>query len=151
MELFLYKTSDSNNKISKKISDEIKLVGDIRAECSILNPIIEIETTLNISTFNYAKITEFNRYYFITDIVAVNNKFWKISLKCDVLMTYASEILDLNVNVLRNPSQFNLMLEDNQLNTYADTRTQCYNFPQSLTSSSDNQFKYYLTVIGGAS
>lgn len=149
MNIQLYKTKDSNNKISKSLTDELTFTGFLRQECSILNPTIEIETDLNISDFNYVKIVDFNRYYFITDITVVNNKLWKVSLRCDVLMSYASDILDLNVNVVRNSSSFNLMIDDNQLNTYSDDRIQCYNFPQSLLSGSDNQFKYYLAVIGG--
>lgn len=123
--------------------------GFLLNECSILNPIIEIETDVNLSTFNYAVIDDFYRCYFITDITVVSDRFWKLTLKCDVLTTYSEDIRNLQANVLRNSSLMNLMLEDNALNTYSDERVQCINFPNSLTSNSNNQFKYYLAVIGG--
>ena len=149
MKLYLFKTADNNNKLSKKLTDEILLTGTLRTECSVLNPVIEIETPISIANYNYARVEEFNRYYFITDITAVTNTLWKISLKCDVLMSYELQIKSLKANIVRNSDDFNLMLEDSQLNKYADERTQCYNFPKALTPVSDNQFKYYLTLIGG--
>ena len=149
MTITLCKTADENIKVIKTLSDHITLVGALRSECSILNPTIEIETDLNISNYNYAIINEFGRYYFITDITVINHKLWKLSLKCDVLHTYSDDIFKLQVNVLRSYSSVNLMLEDKELNTYSDDRVQCINFPKALTSTSNNQFKYYLAVIGG--
>ena len=151
MNLFLYQTSDPNNKLNKSLNSEIALTGVLRSECSVLNPTIEIETTVNISTYNYAYIQEFSRYYFITDIVAVGNNLWKVSFKCDVLMTYAYDIKGLTAIIKRQKTEFNLMLQDNILPTYADDRVQCFNFPSSLTPLSGNQFKYYLTLVGGGS
>ena len=148
MEIRLYNNSKSANTIKKTLSEALTLTGVLRGECSILNPVIEIDVDVNINNYNYAYVVEFSRYYFISDITVVNNKLWKITLHCDVLMTYASDIRKLNVNVLRNSSSYNLLLEDNQLNTYADERVQCINFPNSLTPVA-NQFKYYLTLIGG--
>lgn len=148
MNLLLYQTTHPNNQLKKGFNATINLSGTLRTECSILNPTIEIETTTNISKYNYAQIPDFNRYYFITDIVAVSNNLWKVSLKCDVLMSYANDIRKLKGNILRQKIEFNLMLADNQLNTYADDRTQCFNFPNSLTPSA-GQFNYYLTVVGG--
>lgn len=148
MNISLYQTSSSNNTLFKSLASEKTLQGILRSECSVLTPIIEIETDTNISAYNYAYIGDFGRYYYITDIVAVTDRLWKVSLKCDVLMSYANEISSLQVNVKRQKTEFNLMLEDNQLPLYADDRIQCYNFPISLTIS-PNQFKYYLTLVGG--
>ena len=149
MKITLCKTADENIRIKKTVTDKFDIEGCLLGECSILSPTIEIETELNLSSFNYAIIEAFNRCYFITDITVMYNKMWKISLKCDVLTTYSVDILNLQANILRNPDRCNLMLEDNQLNIYADDRVQCINFPNSLTSTSNNQFKYYLAVIGG--
>lgn len=151
MKIVLYKTADENIRVTKSLTDSMELIGFLRGECSVLNPTIEIETDTNITNYNYARIEDFNRYYFITDIVSVNNKFWKVSMRCDVLMTYSSDIKDLTANIKRQKTDFNLMLEDNELSIYADDRVQCFNFPHSLTPISGNQFKYYLTLIGGGS
>lgn len=148
MKIILYKTSDENNKVIKTFSAQIELSGTLHSECSILNPIIEdIKPPENISSFNYAFIEDFNRYYFITDISVINNQLWKISLRCDVLMSYAEDIMQLDVNILRNIYDYNLMIEDTKLPTYSDDRIQCFNFPKTLTNKGN--FKYYLTLIGG--
>ena len=158
MKIILYKTADENVKLRKTLSEPIELNGTLRAECSVLNPSIEVEKVDSIegekvgsiATYNYAYIEDFGRYYYITDIVAVTDKFWKISLKVDVLMSYGDDILQLEANVLRNEYDFNLMLDDKQLNRYADDRVQCVNFPVTLSGSvNTGGAKYYLTLIGG--
>lgn len=156
MQIILYKTASEDNRITKVLSDEKQFFGFLRAECSILTPTLEIETTENLCNFNYAFIEDFNRYYYITDIVGVSNNIWKISFRCDVLMSFNAQIRSLYANILRQKTDFNLMLEDKQLPTYADDRTQCFNFPFPLTSYSvspsldhANNFHYYLTVVGG--
>jgi hypothetical protein len=148
MFISLYKTSDSNNTLYKTLNNQKQLEGVMRAECSVINPKIVIETSDNISTFNYVHIPEFNRYYFIVDITSVSEHLWEISLRCDVLMSYRESIINLDVNVLRNQREFNLMLNDNQLPVYADDRVQVYNFERTLTVT-PGQYHYYLTVIGG--
>ena len=41
---------------------------------------------------NYCYIPEFNRYYYIEDIVSINNNLWQLILKVDVLMSWKKEI-----------------------------------------------------------
>jgi hypothetical protein len=162
MKIILYTTADENIKVNKTLNNSKELYGTLREECSVINPIIEIES-VNISNYNYCYIEDFNRYYFIIDIIAVNNKFWKITLHCDVLMSYADSIKKLEAKILRNTNEYNLMLEDNQLNRYVDDRIQTFNFPNSLTIKQDNTdnpptdsteipfdtYHFYLTLIGG--
>lgn len=64
---------------------------------------------------NYAYIPDFNRYYFVTDIVSVRSGLWLFKLKCDVLMSFKDDIYDLECIVARNETTYNLMLSDSKM------------------------------------
>ena len=97
----LFKTASENNRVVKVLTDEKQLSGELRNQTSVLNPTIRIESADNISGYNYCYISEFGRYYYITDIVSVRTNCWVVSLRCDVLMSYKNEIQSMNV-ILNN-------------------------------------------------
>lgn len=74
---------------------------------SITNPVITIEREAIerpfVYTFNYAYISDFNRYYFIDDITSVNN-LWVFRMSVDVLASYKSAILSSSQYVVRSSS-----------------------------------------------
>lgn len=143
----LYNCGDENNKITKSdLTDIIQLTGTFRGEVSVMNPVVQIETSTNISGYNYAYISDFGRYYFITDIKAVRNGLWQLSLKVDVLMTYHTEILALSAVIRRNENLFNLYLNDNQYQTLNYSRIQTKLFPNGF-----GDWNFVLTTVGKGS
>ena len=112
----LYKNTAENNRVNK--FDYLTQVGEIdgylREETSIVNPVIILEYE-NVVDFNYVYISTFNRYYFVTEIKSVRTNLWRISLKCDVLMTYRDTILNYECFVARNETDYNEKIEDNYL------------------------------------
>lgn len=144
----LFKTNSENNRVVKTLTNEKQLSGELRNQTSVLNPSIRIESADNISTYNYAYISEFGRYYYITDIVSVRKNCWVVSLRCDVLMSYKDEIQSLNVildntqetglsNYLSSPSWVNLV----------KTKTDIKVFPSGLSE----QGEFILITAGGDS
>lgn len=79
---------------------------------------------------NYARITEFNRYYFITDITSIRNNLWEISMTCDVLMSYKTEILNLPAFIMRNQFKYNELLEDKRYPLFYDKLVDEYSINQ---------------------
>lgn len=143
----LYVCTDENNRLNKaNLSNSIQLSGYFRDEVSVMDPVVKIETSTNISGYNYAYISDFGRYYFIKNIKAVRTGLWELTLSVDVLMTYQSYLRDIPVIASRAENGYNQMLKDDQRATYEDTRTQTYNFPRSLDA---NGRKYYLVLTGG--
>lgn len=62
---------------------------------------------------NYMRIPDFNRYYFIRDIVSVNKNLWLIRCeRSDVLMSFKPRILTLHGIVARNEKKFNAYIDD---------------------------------------
>ena len=144
----LFKTASENNRVVKVLTDEKQLSGELRNQTSVLNPSIRIESADNISTYNYAYISEFGRYYYITDIVSVRTNCWVVSLRCDVLMSYKDEIQGLNV-ILDNTQETglsNYLSSPNWVNL-VKTKTDIKVFPSGLSE----QGEFILITAGGDS
>lgn len=103
MQLKLYKSLDEKNRIRKTLTDELELNGALRDASSVMSPAILIQT--EPLQYNYAYIPEFSRYYFINNITAMRNKAFLIELKCDVLMSYADEIYNLQALIDRTEEE----------------------------------------------
>jgi hypothetical protein len=143
MVIKLYKTSSEKNRINKTITDEIVLNGYLREQCSVTNPVIKIEQSVNLSLYNYAYIEDFGRYYYITDIKTLRNNLWELSLDIDVLMTYKNDIL--NTVGLINHADLNQYLHDTNIVTSSKCTKQIVTFTKSLPTDVD----YLLIVAGG--
>ena len=99
MEILLYKTTNANNDLNKTISNNVDLVGALRDASSIIAPSILIQS--NPIGYNYAYIPEFGRYYYIKNITAYRKGAFIVDLKCDVLMSFKEEILNMSGIVSR--------------------------------------------------
>ena len=144
----LFKTASENNRVVKVLTDEKQLSGELRNQTSVLNPTIRIESADNIAGYNYCYISEFGRYYYITDIVSVRTNCWVISLRCDVLMSYKDEIQSMNV-ILNNTQETglsNYMASPNWVNL-VKTKTDIKVFPSGLSE----QGEFILITAGGDS
>lgn len=96
MKLILYNNKSPKNKIGKILTNPYNLTGTLRAETSTTNLQILIEA-IDLNPYNYLYISEFNRYYFITDVISVRKGLWFVNASIDVLESFKSEILSLNV------------------------------------------------------
>ena len=144
----LFKTASENNRVVKVLTDEKQLSGELRNQTSVLNPTIRIESADNISGYNYCYISEFGRYYYITDIVSVRTNCWVISLSCDVLMSYKDEIKSMSV-ILNNTQETGLSnyLAGPNWVSLVKTKTDIKVFPSGLSE----QGEFILITAGGDS
>lgn len=81
---------------------------------SVLAPQVALifpEHKLSPSTYNYAYIPNFHRYYFVTDIVFDHNRVI-YTLSCDVLATYWETLKGTTQYVLRSASASDLSIVD---------------------------------------
>lgn len=76
--------------------------------------------------YNYCYIPRFGRYYYIHDVVILNNGRYQYNLIVDVLASYRDEILNSSMYVKRSASQYNLFLPD-------DTWTHTTGFTESTS------------------
>ena len=130
------------------------LTGTLREGCNVTDPSITIELN-SLPNFNYVYIPELNRYYFVKDIDNLRNKLWTIRLHVDVLMTYKTQILQLEAEVDRNEFDYNLLLEDRQRSEEIIHNIDILDFdrPQSMsvfslpTTESDLAYRWVLYAM----
>ena len=145
MNLSLFVNNSEKNKLDKSLSSELKFNGKLREESSVVNPSIMIQAT-NPSGYNYAYIPEFNRYYFITDMVSIRTGIWEISMHVDVLMSFKDGIKNTSIILsdTETTGQTNYMSGE-QWATEVKNTTNIKMFPHSLPTTG----KYILITAGG--
>lgn len=145
MKITLYTNNSEKNKLEKNLTNAKEFSGNLREESSIVNPSILIQIE-NPSSFNYAYIPEFKRYYFITDAISVRTNIWRISLHCDVLMSFRNEIKATSVILSDTESTgaTNYIMGEQWAST-VKTATDIVSFPNTMNISGD----YILITAGG--
>ena len=96
------------------LENGISFKGTLKSSCSIINPVVQISAKY-FTEYDYCYIPLFRRYYFINNIVSLNNGLWEISMSVDVLMSHKDDILQQKALVGRNEFEFNPMLIDNNI------------------------------------
>lgn len=78
---------------------ELELDIDLKANCSIVNPVLILYTGLGAYT-NYCYIPALGRYYWVNDWTYAGN-VWEISCSVDVLATYREQIMNYSLYFTR--------------------------------------------------
>lgn len=142
----LYVNTSENNRLEKSISRLTTFSGDLRSECSIIDPIITFEE--NLSQFvgaNYLYIPSFQRYYFIRNIRSIRSNLVEVTAHVDVLMSFASAIKANRAIIKRNANKWNLYLNDGSLKCYQNPMILTKAFPGGFTTQ-----EFVLAVAGGS-
>lgn len=84
---------------------------EIYEECSVLHPHLKLFAEDPDTSFTYAYISEWKRYYFITERI-VHKAFIEIRMEVDVLGSYRADISELSTFVVRARAKFNRNLLD---------------------------------------
>ena len=114
----LYKNSADNRVVDKTpyLEEVTTLVGSFRDDVSIVHPTIRVHAlNTELPGFNYVKIDELDRYYYVTGIRYVANCMWEVDLECDVLMTYKFAIGNCYGFIERNENLSNPNIIDTQI------------------------------------
>ena len=141
----LLRNNSEKNKLNKSLSDLLELTGELKEVTNVLNPEILIEVE-NPTTYNYAHIPAFNRYYFINGFTSVRTGLWRISLSVDVLQTYQNEIKSLS-GIISNSETIgaNNYLTDEVWKSTVKETTNIINFPYGLLDDGE----FILITAGG--
>lgn len=142
----LQKNKSDLNVLTKNIEDVLSIEGELRAETSIIKPIIRIETSnTDIFNCNYMTIESFGgRKYFIDDITSVRNGMIQISAHVDVLSTYDAQIRKCTGIISKQTFNYNLYLDDGTLKAYNNPKIVTKSFPNGFTGES------YLLLVAGS-
>lgn len=147
MDIILYKTDSERERINKTLSEGVTLTGSLRGESSVIKPSILIEA-VNISDYNYCYIAEFGRYYYINNIISVRTSLWRIECSVDVLMSFQTQILNLDVivsDLSLGEDPTSVYFSGEQWQSIVKTKTDVIQFPSGLLDDGE----YILITSGG--
>lgn len=147
--IVLQQNTSPANKVDKTASDVITVTGTLKRGTSIIDPVITIETAMSpqmVSMVNYAKIEEFGRYYFVTDVVSVKNNLWDVHMHVDVLMSYKGVIRQQTAVVARSEKAYNMLLDDGWFMSYQNPRIQV----KQLDVANPFGAQEYVLVVAGS-
>lgn len=89
--------------------------------CSIVNPVVLIAGD-DVHDYNYAYISSFQRYYWVTDAVW-SGGLWEVHLTCDVLSSYRDAIGSSQQYISRSSAESNRGIDDSAFVSYASPVT----------------------------
>lgn len=153
MTLQFKKTSDDVRKLDKSftaLGDPV--TANATQNCSVINPVWLLAYSANYIGATHVTCSEFDRTYFINDIVMSTGGKCFVYATVDVLTTYASQIKACSGTVLRSESiEKPTLIADGKLPVHTNYRyIDAINFPDTpFARDFTNLNPYILTTIGG--
>lgn len=144
MDILLYYNNSERNVVDKTLALAFTLSGYLRDESSVIDPVIEIRATADISLCNYAYISEFHRYYYIRNIEVIRTNLYRLTLHSDPLTSFKDSILANSGTISRQENNWDLYLNDEMFKIDGRRRTQTYPFDTAFKPTLD-----YVLVFGG--
>lgn len=123
----LYRNLSATNVVTKEIEWKNDFEGTLRKGTSLIDPVIIFQASnpgFHANQTNYLYIEEFERYYFITNIISLNETLWEIHCHVDVLMSFADLIRQQTAVVARQEGKYNMMLDDGFFMCYQNPKFQ---------------------------
>lgn len=103
IDIVFYNITDDNITVDKSLGTGVTIQGVFREECSIDQPDILIEGSLDlVKSYNYCWIQYFGRYYYIDKRVSVANSLIRLSMSSDPLMSFKDQLLQESGTIDRN-------------------------------------------------
>ena len=145
----------------RKNSTIINGIWDMSKECSLKNPtsvmtpvVTLYDNSDRLLKYNYAYIPDFNRYYFIDDIILEDTGNVTLTMSIDVLASYRDEIANSDIYYLRGPqSVANGYIIDSffPLTTQAECKLSNFYPANDPTWSWPDEFTegYYVIITAG--
>lgn len=143
--IILYKNKSRQKERVKDLEEIETMSGNLKNECSIIDPVILIESTENLRSCNYMYIPNFGRYYFINNIVHVRAGLYEIHAHCDVLSSSGDALLNCVGIIRRQENNWNLYLDDGAFKVYSNPNVVQKAFPSGFSTSN---LTYILAVAG---
>lgn len=140
--VFYNHTKRSNSTKLPTGGTEIACV--LKDECSIVSPVLELKTDGH-SIYNYAYISDFARYYYVSDWT-FNRGVWRCTLNVDVLTSWRNDILATTAFVEYSSSNYSMDYTDDRIMSTQEKEISVSETPASLSPFSSTGC-YILSVI----
>lgn len=101
-----------NSTIQPDIDTFVTRDCQLKENVSLLNPMIKLHDNDYDTSWNYAYIPKWDRYYFLHDAVMTTGLIWEVELAIDVLASWKSAITETSAYVSRSASHYDNKLPD---------------------------------------
>lgn len=147
MEVKLCQNLSENNIINKSITEIDTATCVIKGPLSVENPVLILNYDSDLQDINYIRIAEFERSYYITDIVNLTGHRYQITCKSDVLESFKQDILALSaiIDKANAGNNINMFLDDGSFVTENKEFNTVINFPSGFNAGGE----YILITAGG--
>lgn len=139
MDFTLYNVSAPNNKLDKVSTGTVVegYSGPATIDVSVMNPTLIVEdSSLHANDCNYMYIIDYDRFYYIEDIIITTAKNMIIfKLREDVLQTFATQIKELKCIVKRQTYNYDMYLKDEKIPVDCRKPVIYRSFPHSALQS----------------
>ena len=143
-----YLFSKRHNSTLLPLSEGTDIEVALKSPTSLLRPVLELQTLLHPTSWNYCHVMEFGRYYYVSDW-SYDRGVWSCALSCDLLSSWKSEILATTAQVLFSSSDVNLQALDTRIATLATFDRQISNAVfEGLTGGAELLPKGYFALTG---
>lgn len=144
MTIDLYVNYEDNRKVNKTNIQLLqkKATVQLKQDTNYKNPSFILDYFSGIERANYLYVEEWNKWYYINSLDLSQQRCF-LNCAIDVLMTYRSEILNLECIIDRQKTLYNQYLDDSEYKIYNYRRTQTFPFPSGLENES-----FVLAVAG---
>ena len=113
IKMTLYTNISNDNVLNKNITKICDITSiSLKQSTSLENPVMIIDTTYDLTNCNYAYVEEWDKYFYINNIDLMPGGLYSLSMHVDVLMTYASEILNIPATIERSQNEYNPYIND---------------------------------------
>ena len=104
MNVSLYNCTDDPRVVDKTLTSPISVTATPLQSCSIYTPRLILAYTDALKSVNYMYISDFNRFYFITNINVTPGGQIEITGSVDVLMSFRTAIRNCAATIVRSES-----------------------------------------------
>ena len=150
MQISLFTCTAENHRVDKSsyINNRFAIDGTLRNESSVIDPIILIEkNNPALYHYNYMYIEEFQRWYYINDIISIRNDLWEIHAHVDVLYTWRADICNMEciVDKIEDYGTANFYFDDGDFIMDCRNNIELKEFPNGFNENGE----YILICAGG--
>lgn len=151
LNLRLFNTDSPSNKINKSLTTKAVLSINLKNRPKDFNN-LDIDYTGSLALdFNYAKLDEYNLFFFAKMLPSnIGSNHNILHLELDPLMTYKSQILGLNVITKRNTNNYNVYLNDENQKITEQTKQFYHTFRGGDISYFTPHKSILLTLVGSS-
>ena len=138
MKVTFYRNNSEDNAINKSLTTIVTLNNVVaKGDVYVVNPTLIVEFDSDyVDKINYAKIDEYDSYYFVKPITMIGGRC-AVKLKRDALETFKSDILNLTaiIDKTQETSKSNMYLNDGSFVVQSNEYNRVMNFPSGFNEN----------------